>query len=163
MTHMIRPSLAAAALGAALLVSPAPAGAQGSAAAGSDSLRVCVLEGDSLREVAATTDTATGDTLVAGGRRLLEAYPPEKGYAEGATWYIATSPLVVGGRRYDKFGMPRVIAPGLLAPGGRHQGVPLFVDARTVGTVPPIYYVPVRRGCLFQPYMVPVRDVRGRR
>ncbi|HEV2733636.1 MAG TPA: hypothetical protein VGV85_02320 [Longimicrobiaceae bacterium] len=163
MTRTMRASLAAAALGAALLASPSPAAAQGAATAGSDSLRVCVLVGDSLREVAATADAATGDTLVAGGQRLLEAYPPDRGYAEGATWYIANAPLVAGGRRHEKIGMPRVIAPGLLVPGGRHEGVPLFTDARAAGTVPEVYYVPVRRGCLFQPYVVPVYNVRGRR
>jgi hypothetical protein len=162
MTRTMPACLAVAALGV-LLASLSPAAAQGAAAAGSDSLRVCVLVGDSLREVAATTDTATGDTLVAGGQRLLEAYPPEKGYAEGATWYITNAPLVVGRHRHEKIGQPRVIAPGLLVPGGRHQGVPLFADARAVGTVPEVYYVPVRRGCLFQPYMVPVYSVRGRR
>lgn len=163
MTATIRASLAAAALCAALVAAPSPAAAQGATSAGSDSLRVCVLVGDSLREVAAMEDAATGDTLVAGGRRLLEAYPPDRGYAEGAGWYIANSPLVVGGRRHEKIGMPRVIAPGLLVPGGRHEGVPLFTDARAVGTVPEVYYVPVRRGCLFQPYTVPVYSVRGRR
>ncbi|HLL46101.1 MAG TPA: hypothetical protein VK399_05315 [Longimicrobiaceae bacterium] len=163
MTPTMRACLAAGVLGTALLFGVLPATAQGAPSAGPDSLRVCVLEGDSLREVAAATDAETGDTLVAGGRRLLEAYPPDRGYAEGAGWYIANSPLVVGGRRHEKIGMPRVIAPGLLVPGGQHQGVPLFTDARALGTVAEVYYVPVRRGCLFQPYVVPVYSVRGRR
>jgi hypothetical protein len=152
----MRASLAAAALGAALLASPSPAAAQEAATAGPDSLRVCVLVGDSLREVPATRDAATGDTLVAGGRRFREAYPAGKGYAEGATWYAATSRLVIGKRRHEKIGQPRLIAPGLLALAGHHEGVPLFVEAGADVTVPPFYYVPVRPGCVFQAYEVPV-------
>jgi hypothetical protein len=108
-------------------------------------------------------DAATGDTLVEGGRRFRDAYPAGEGYAAGVNWYIAHSPMVVGGRRYEKFGLLRVLQPGLLAPAGRHEGVPLFAEAGAAARPPEVYYVPVRPGCVFQPYMVPHSDVRGRR
>jgi hypothetical protein len=151
----MRASLAAAGLGAALLVAMSPAAAQGAATPGSDSLRVCVLAGDSLRELPATIDPATGDTLV-GGKRYPAAFRKGRGYAESKSWFVATSRLVIGGRRHEKIGQPRLIAPGLLAPAGHQAGVPLFVEAGADVPVPRFYYVPVRPGCVFQAYEVPI-------
>jgi hypothetical protein len=151
----MRASLAAAALGAALLASLSPATAQNATPAGSDSLRVCVLVGDSLRELPATIDPATGDTLV-GGKRFPAAFGKGRGYAESAPWYSARSWLVIGKRRHEKILQPRLIAPGLLAPAGRQKGVPLFVAAGDDVAGPRFYYVPVRPGCVFQAYEVPI-------
>lgn len=160
---MIRTALAVAAVGAALISGASPAPARGAPSAGADSVRVCVLVGDSLREVPAAVDAATGDTLVGGGQRFRDAHPSGTGYAESAEWYIASSPMVLGGRRYEKFGLPRVARPELLAPAGRHEGVPLFAEAGAAARPPEVYYVPVRPGCVFQPYLVPHANVRGRR
>jgi hypothetical protein len=155
-TRTVRASLAAAALGAALLAPPSPAAAQGAAAAASDSLRVCVLVGDSLRELPATIDPATGDTL-AGGKRYPAAFRKGRGYAESESWYVDNSAQTIHGHWTVKFGVIRVVLPpALLAPVGRYRGVPLFVAAGAAAPVPPVYYVPVRPGCVFQPYAVPV-------
>lgn len=138
-----------------MLTALSPAAAQGAQSVGSDSLRVCVLVGDTLREVPATTDEATGDTLV-GGKRFREAYPAGKGYAESAPWYSARSWIDIGKRRHEKIGQARLVPPELLVPAGHHRGVPLFVAAGSDVTVPRFYYVPVRPGCVFQAYEVPI-------
>lgn len=150
-----RALLVAAALGAALVSGPPPAAARGAAHAGLDSLRVCVLVGDSLREVPGTTDPATGDTLTVAGRPFAEATLSGR-YAEREDWYVQRLPLTLQEHWTVKFGGLRVVPPELLAFAGHHEGVPLFVATGAYVTVPPIFYVPVRPGCVFQPYAVPV-------
>jgi hypothetical protein len=124
-------------------------------------IRVCVVEGTGLREVEAMYDPATGDTTVA-GQPFAQAYPATPGYAAGATWYINDEPVQFMGRRYVRFGLPRVVAPADVARRGEYGGVGVFADASATGT-PDVIYVPVRPGCEFQPYQyeVPARGVRG--
>ncbi|HEX2188599.1 MAG TPA: hypothetical protein VHG51_06850, partial [Longimicrobiaceae bacterium] len=124
-------------------------------------IRVCVVEGTALREVDATYDPATGDTMAA-GRPFAAAHPAAAGYAAGATWYVDNEPVQFMNRRYVKFGLPRVVAPADVARIGEHRGVGVFADASATGA-PDVVYVPVRPGCEFQPYQyeVPARGVRG--
>ncbi len=117
-------------------------------------MRVCVVEGATLREVEAMYDPATGDTLVA-GQAMATAYPASAGYAAGATWYINNEPIIVNGRRYVRFGLPRVVGVTEVARAGEYQGVGVFTEASATGT-PDVVYVPVRPGCEFQPYQLEV-------
>ncbi|MEW5931321.1 MAG: hypothetical protein AB1941_27970 [Gemmatimonadota bacterium] len=124
-------------------------------------IRVCVVEGTALREVEAMYDPATGDTVVA-GQPFATAYPATAGYAAGATWYINNEPITLNGRRYVRFGLPRVVGTTEVARTAEYQGVGVFTEATATGT-PDVIYVPVRPGCEFQPYQyeVPARGVRG--
>lgn len=129
-------------------------------------IRVCIVEGTTLREVEAIYTPAQGDTVVMvdGQRRpFAEAYRPvEPNYAAGATWFVNNEPVMVSNRRFVKYGLPRVVAPADLRHVGTVNGVNIFA-AGDAGENPEVVYVPVRPGCEFQPYQyeVPVRRVRG--
>jgi hypothetical protein len=124
-------------------------------------IQVCVVEGGMLRNVTATYNTRTADTTYQ-GRRFNEAYPATTGYAGGATWYINTEPIMVNGRRYVKYGLPRVLGVNEVTRVGEFQGVSVFAEAGST-TAPEVVYVPVRTGCEFQPYQLEVKAgaVRG--
>jgi hypothetical protein len=122
-------------------------------------LRVCVVENGMLREVTAQYNTRSGDTTVNG--QPFSALPTT-GYAAGATWYINNEPIRVNGRRYVRYGLPRVLGVSELMRSAEYQGVPVFAEAGAQGT-PEVLYVPVRPGCEFQPYQLEVKagGVRG--
>jgi len=124
-------------------------------------MRVCVIENNMLREVEAMYNPATGDTTVA-GQPFSSAFPATAGYAAGANWYINNEPITIGGRRFVKFGLPRVVSVTDVTRTGEYQGVGVYTDATATGT-PDVVYIPVRPGCEFQPYQyeVPARGVRG--
>jgi hypothetical protein len=124
-------------------------------------IQVCVVEGGALRNVTATYNTQTSDTTYQ-GRRFNEAFPATTGYAGGATWYINTEPITINGRRYVKYGLPRVLGVTEVTRTGEFQGVSVFAEAGATGT-PEVVYVPVRTGCEFQPYQLEVKAgaVRG--
>lgn len=105
---------------------------------------------------------ATGDTLFA-GRAFRAAFPDTAGYAAHEEWYVSNGPISWEGRRYEKFGRPRVLSTRELRPVGQHQGVVLFAAANTPGT-PGILYVPTRPGCEFHLYHWDARTgpIRGR-
>jgi hypothetical protein len=119
-------------------------------------IRVCVLEGGMLREVTAQYNTQTGDTTWTGGAM------PMAGYAAGAAWFINGEAVTVMGRRYVRYGLPRVLGINEVTRVAEYQGVPVFAEAGTAGT-PEVLYVPVRPGCEFQPYQLEVKagGVRG--
>ena len=113
-------------------------------------VRLCVVSGGQLTEIQATYDPERADTLV-DGRPVAMAHPSDAlPYAAAAPWYINNEPILVGGNRFVKYGLPRRLPAGELRPAGEFRGVPIFVEAGT--TTPEVYYVPVRPGCEFQPY-----------
>jgi hypothetical protein len=124
-------------------------------------INVCVVENGQLREVQAQYNATRGDTTV-NGQAFSTAYPSTTGYAAGATWYINSDVITVGGQRYVKFGLPRVLGVNEVTRTTDFQGVPVFAETGATGT-PDIIYVPVRTGCEFQPYQreQKVRNVRG--
>ena len=114
---------------------------------------VCVLRNGALAEVPVDYDSQTGDTLV-NGRPFSQAYPVvSPPYAAASAWFVRNELLVMGGRRYPKYGLPREIQIDLLERVGEFQGIPVFVEAGVTGR-PDVYYVPVRTGCVFQPYQI---------
>ncbi|HEX6368916.1 MAG TPA: outer membrane beta-barrel protein [Longimicrobium sp.] len=124
-------------------------------------INVCVVENGVLRNVQAQYTSATGDTTVA-GRPFGEAYPATApSYAAGAGWYIQGDAITLGGRRFVKFGLPRVVGVGELTRSGEYQGVPVFAEAGMAR--PDVVYVAIRPGCEFQPYQTEVKSgaVRG--
>ncbi|HEX6371930.1 MAG TPA: hypothetical protein VF006_23605 [Longimicrobium sp.] len=120
-------------------------------------IRVCVVENGMLREAMAMYDTRTGDTTVNG-----QPIPATTGYAAGATWYIGNEPITVMGRRYVRYGLPRVLGVNEVTRAGEFGGVSVFAEAGAQGA-PEVLYVPVRPGCEFQPYQLEVKagGVRG--
>jgi hypothetical protein len=119
-------------------------------------IRVCVVDNGQLREVTARYNTRTGDTTYTG------TPPGTTGYAAGATWYINNEPITVNGRRYVRYGLPRVLGVNEVTRTAEYQGVSVFAEAGAMGT-PEVLYVPVRAGCEFQPYQLEVKagGVRG--
>jgi hypothetical protein len=124
-------------------------------------IQVCVVQGGALTTVTAQYNTATGDTTV-NGQRFATAYPATTGYAAGATWYINNQPITVNGRRYVKYGLPRVLGTTEVTRTADYMGVPVFAEAGATGATE-VLYVPVRPGCEFQPYQLDVKvgGVRG--
>lgn len=122
-------------------------------------ITVCVLQDGALVNVTAQYDTVTRDTLFGapggdGGRAAPDAY------AAGAAWFIDGESLPWRGYRLVKYGPERVLPLEYLERAGEHRGIPYFSEAGMDGG--PLY-VPVRRGCVFQPYSVDyhVGGVRG--
>ncbi len=124
-------------------------------------ISVCVVEGQMLRNVEATYHPTSGDTTIA-GRRFSEAYPAmAPTYVAGSTWFVNNDPIMYNGRRYVKFGLPRVIGVNDVMNSGAYQGTNVFVEIGTTGT-PTVIYLPVRPGCEFQPYQAQAEiKVRG--
>jgi len=124
-------------------------------------IMVCVVEGQTLRNVEATFHPTSGDTTIS-GRRFSEAYPAmAPTYVAGSTWYVNNEPIMFNGKRYVKFGLPRVIGTTDVMSTGTYQGTSVFVETGTTGT-PTVIYLPVRPGCEFQPYQAQAEiKVRG--
>jgi len=122
---------------------------------------VCVVENGALRTVQAQYTQATGDTTVS-GRPFAQAYPATAPhYAADAAWFIQNEQITVLGRRFVRFGLPRVLGTGEVTRIAGHQGVPVFAEAGAAR--PEVVYLPVRPGCEFQPYQTEVKSgaVRG--
>lgn len=121
-------------------------------------VQVCVVENGMLRNMTVQYNTQTGDTTMNGQRFS----PSMTGYAAGASWFINNEPVMVMGRRYVKYGLPRVLGVNEVTRMGEFQGVSVFAETGATGT-PEVLYVPVRPGCEFQPYQVETKAgaVRG--
>ncbi|HEY0026127.1 MAG TPA: hypothetical protein VGB24_24770 [Longimicrobium sp.] len=121
-------------------------------------VQVCVVENGMLRNVTVQYNTQTGDTTMNGQRFA----PPMTGYAAGASWFINNEAVMVMGRRYVKYGLPRVLGVNEVTRVGEYQGVSVFAETGATGT-PEVLYVPVRSGCEFQPYQTEIKAgaVRG--
>jgi hypothetical protein len=124
-------------------------------------ISVCVVQNGALTTVTAQYNRTTGDTTV-NGQRFSVAYPATTGYAASATWYINNEPITVNGRRYVKYGLPRVLGVNEVTRVADYMGVPVFAEAGATGATE-VLYIPVRPGCEFQPYQVDVKvgGVRG--
>jgi hypothetical protein len=129
-------------------------------------ITVCVLEQGEIREISATVDSATRDTLV-GGRPFAEVHPATSPpYAEGADWFVRMEPVSVGKGPYrmkTRYGLERILGPGDLRRVGEHRGIPMFAERQDSPASPAIVYFMVRPGCVFQPYQAAyeVGGVRG--
>lgn len=139
----------------AILVYP-PVSAYGQSPA-TRTISVCVLSNGTLKDVSASYDTRTGDTLVtvsSGPVYFHAVYPNDASYAAPHAWYFRNNALRHRGRRYRKYGLPRVLGSSEVERAGSTVGpVPLYVEKGTTG-LPEVLYVPVRVGCEFQPYQL---------
>lgn len=139
----------------AILVYP-PSSAQGQSPT-TQTISVCVLSNGALKEVSASRNTRTYDTLVtvpSGPVHFRAVYPNDASYAADHVWYINNNALRHRGRRYRKYGLPRVLGVSEIARVTSSVGpVPLFAETGAPD-LPEVLYVPVRVGCEFQPYQL---------
>jgi hypothetical protein len=122
-------------------------------------LRVCVLQDGALRMVDVGYNVRTGDSTIA-GRPFPEVHPSTAPYAAGEAWLIHDEPIRWRGHLLVKYGPERTLRFVDVVLGGEHRGVPVFGEA---GAASEVIYIPVRTGCVFQPYQVDytVGAVRG--
>jgi hypothetical protein len=121
-------------------------------------IRACVLRDGALEEVVLDYDTRTGDSTYQ-GVPFSQAFPLDSGYAAVAEWFTAGEPIRFGPEDllYDPHGRPRPLGRHELRRVGAFRGVGVYVEAGQTGT-PEIIYLPVRQGCIFQPYRVSARQ-----
>ena len=125
----------------------------------------CILRDGGLVPVAAELDPRTGDTLVA-GRPFAAAHPRTDEYAQGRGWFAANEPMRLYGYPYLKYGPERRVPIDSIRPLTAYRGTSVFADTGAL-TPSHLLYVPVRPGCVFQPYVrqlgpAPVREPRER-
>lgn len=116
-------------------------------------IKVCVLDGNELKNVVVQYDTLTADTTVS-GRPFSEVYSGrDLPYAAGTVWYINSEPTAFDGAgEYRKYGLPRILGVSEVEFSRSYGGVPIFVEAGRPQAE--VLYVPVRPGCEFQPYIL---------
>lgn len=114
---------------------------------------ICVLHRGRLVEVRALYHRATGETITMDSLPFSYVYPLTGEYASVAGWYVNREPIRFRGRRYVRYGHPRVLGVNEVWRMGEYRGVGVYVDGLDIAErAPRIIYLPVRRGCEFQPY-----------
>jgi hypothetical protein len=80
---------------------------------------------------------------------------PDAGYqgAGSLQWYIDSETVEVGGSRFAKYGLPRVLGPGEVEYVATARGG-LFYGEAGVGKREVLYLLTVPAGCEFQPYAI---------
>jgi hypothetical protein len=126
-------------------------------------LTYCVVQNGQLSSVTVQYNQSTGDSTY-NGQRVRDAFPPAAaGYAGGATWFINGEPVTFNGRRYVKYGLPRVLGTSDVSSAGTVNNVSAFAEPGANAQRPEVIYVPTRPGCEFQPYQAETKSgsVRG--
>jgi hypothetical protein len=114
-------------------------------------VEICVALDNDLRIITATYRPATGDTLL-GGVPFREAHAvTAPDYASAAPWFVQSDSLQFGGQLYVRFGLTRRMGPEEVQRVGLHEGTAVFAEPGAA-TPYPALFVPVRPGCVLQPY-----------
>jgi hypothetical protein len=114
-------------------------------------LEICVLIDDDLRIVTGKFRPETGDTLI-NNVPFREAHPlVAPTYASVAPWFVQSDSMQFNQHLYVRFGLTRRLAPEDLERVGEHQGTAVFAEIGEEAPHPALL-VPVRPGCVFQPY-----------
>lgn len=118
-------------------------------------LQQCVIEAGILKSITADYDPSTGKyTVNSNGaiRPLDEVYPANGNqYAAAASWYINNETITVNGKRYLKFGLPRILGVHEIQKAAEFRGIGIYIESGTKD-ISEFIYLPARRGCEFQPY-----------
>ncbi|HEX8453285.1 MAG TPA: hypothetical protein VF647_14375 [Longimicrobium sp.] len=124
-----------------------------------EQIQVCVISNGTLADVAAQRDPVSGDTTVAG--QPFTAALPQSESAASAPWFVTDEPVTFGGRRFVKFGLPRLLRAGDVVRVGEFRGVGVFAEPNVRRTE--VIYLPTGSGCELQPYQLEVKvgAVRG--
>ncbi len=116
----------------------------------------CVVENGELKAVNADYNSSTGEkTIMVNGvrKKLDDVYPLNgPGYAAGKAWFINNEKVSFKGKFYIKYGLPRVLGTGEVSKMGENDGITVFAEPGK--DLPEVIYLPVRRGCEFQPYQL---------
>jgi len=75
-------------------------------------------------------------------------------YASRTTWYVANEPVTFNGKRYYKYGLPRVLGPRDVVHVGSYRGVAVFAEPDANPGHPEVVFLPVNPACEFQPYQI---------
>lgn len=119
---------------------------------------VCVVDRTTdrgLRDLAAKRDGDRVVLLVDDQIRALDELHPISlvaGYAGRETWFARGQPVTAHRRQYLKYRGERRVPLDKLKRLGEYQGIPLFAAPNDT-VPPPALYVPIRLGCIFQPYL----------
>jgi hypothetical protein len=120
-------------------------------------MRECVVINGQLKEIEIDYNPGTGERslLVNGVRKEFYSQYPKSGpdYAEGQTWFINSENIVLKTRKYQKYGLPRVLGVNEIVKTDVYKGVGVYTEAGLTGPAD-VIYIPVRQGCEFQPYQV---------
>ena len=115
----------------------------------------CVIENGSLKTVSSDYDPATGNysITVNGIKKSFNAVYPEQGsdYAASASWYVNNETITVTGKKFVKYGLPRILSTTDVEKLTVYNRIGVYVEAGLKGAAE-VIYIPVRRGCEFQPY-----------
>jgi hypothetical protein len=114
-------------------------------------MEVCVLRSGRLEPVAVFYNVTTGDTIYR-GRPFSAAFPVDSTYAANASWYRKSEVITTPVGRFVKYGLPRLLGTTDVVPVATFNGVTIFAEPRANLRRPDVIYIPVRPGCLFQPY-----------
>jgi hypothetical protein len=120
----------------------------------------CVISNGVLKVIEVDYDPATGNKTVMVNNvktPFEKAYDNKKDYAEGTTWFMNNEEVKLGAQTYVKYGLPRVLGVNEIQKSSTYQGVNVYVEAGFTG-VAEVIYIPVRRGCEFQPYQIKVPE-----
>lgn len=127
-----------------------PASVPSPSAVGSE---LCTVQNDRLIRVSAHVDVESGDTILA-GRSTRDWYRDEQGpFAGGKEWFQRNQPVVLNGRTFAKYALPRTLQPQDLIFATYFNDTPLFVEAGAGRDDPSVLYALVDAACNFQPYM----------
>ncbi|MCE3283190.1 MAG: hypothetical protein K0Q66_1927 [Chitinophagaceae bacterium] len=117
----------------------------------------CVLEKGALKDVQLQYNQGTGEkTIVVNNvKKPFDSVYTEMGkpYAANEAWYINGDAIKVKGSHYRKYGLPRILGITEINRAGDFKGTDVFVEAGSTAPVAEVIYIPVRRGCEFQPYL----------
>ncbi|HEY0065837.1 MAG TPA: hypothetical protein VGB46_00695 [Flavisolibacter sp.] len=119
-------------------------------------IQECIVEKGELKVIKADYNPTTGEkTIMVNGvrKKLDEVYTLEgAGYAAAKAWFINNEKITFLGKPYQKYGLPRVLGISEVKRLGENDGVSVFAEPRE--GIPQVIYLPVRRGCEFQPYIL---------
>jgi hypothetical protein len=117
----------------------------------------CVLDKNELKDIQVNYNTATGEktVVVNGVRKSFDSVYTEMGkpYAASENWYINNENIKINGTSYRKYGLPRILGTSEITRSGDYKGTAFFVESGSKMKIPEVIYIPVRRGCEFQPYV----------
>lgn len=74
-------------------------------------------------------------------------------FAGAKSWFINSEPIKFKDRIYNKYGLPRVLAPTDVVAVGDVQGSIAFAEPSAKAPIE-VIYLPVRERCEFQPYVI---------
>ncbi len=78
-------------------------------------------------------------------------------YVEKEQWYIKNEPIQLNGKKYVKYGLPTVHKATEIKAAGNYKKTSVYVDTGFEG-VPDVLYIPIRKGCEFQSYLMVVSE-----